>query len=42
MKYVVELGSGTMMYIPDFIMIGSGIQRLLGEVHRHTDSVEIT
>jgi hypothetical protein len=30
MKYPVEMGSGGMMYIPSFIKIGSGIQRLMG------------
>jgi hypothetical protein len=26
MKYAVDMGSGTMTYIPSFIKIGSGIQ----------------
>jgi hypothetical protein len=30
MKYVVEMDSGAMMYIPGFIKIGSGIQKLIG------------
>jgi hypothetical protein len=30
MKYAVEMGSGAMMYIPDFINIGLGIQKLIG------------
>jgi hypothetical protein len=30
MKYAVEMGSGAMIYIPNFIRIGSGIQNLLG------------
>jgi hypothetical protein len=30
MKYVVEMGSGTMIYIPSFIKNGSGIQNLIG------------
>jgi hypothetical protein len=29
MKYVVEMGSGAMIYIP------SGIQKLTGGTHRH-------
>jgi hypothetical protein len=37
MKYVFEIGSGAMIYVPNFIKIGLGIQR----VHRHTDIVEI-
>jgi hypothetical protein len=28
--YAVEMGSGAMIYIPSFIKIGSGIQKLLG------------
>jgi hypothetical protein len=31
MKYAVEISSGAMIYIPSFIKIGSGIQKLLGE-----------
>jgi hypothetical protein len=31
MKYIVEIGSGVMIYIPNFINIGSGIQKLLKE-----------
>jgi hypothetical protein len=30
MKYAVEMGSGTMIYIPSFIKIGSAIQKLMG------------
>jgi hypothetical protein len=30
MKYAVEMGSGAMIYIPSFVMIGSGIQKLIG------------
>jgi hypothetical protein len=30
MKYAIEMGSGAMIYIPSFITIGSGIQRLVG------------
>jgi hypothetical protein len=28
MKYAVEIGSGVMIYIPSFIKIGSGIQKI--------------
>jgi hypothetical protein len=42
MKYAVEIRSGVMIYIPSFIKIGSGIQKLIGGNHRHTDSMEIT
>jgi hypothetical protein len=30
MKYAVEMGSDSMIYIPSFIKIGSRIQKLLG------------
>jgi hypothetical protein len=30
MKYTVKMGSGAMIYILNFINIGSGIQKLLG------------
>jgi hypothetical protein len=30
MKYEVEMGSGSMIYIPSFIKIGSGIKKLIG------------
>jgi hypothetical protein len=30
MKYAFEMGSGAMIYIPSFIKIGSGIQKLIG------------
>jgi hypothetical protein len=29
MKYTVEMRSGAMIYIPSFIKIGSGIQKLI-------------
>jgi hypothetical protein len=38
MKYAVEMGSVAMIYIPSFIKIGSGIQKLVGGIHRHTDT----
>jgi hypothetical protein len=41
MKYVVEMGSGVIIYIPSFIKIGSGIQKLVGGIHSHTDRKEI-
>jgi hypothetical protein len=31
MKYAVEVGSGTMTYVPSFIKTGSGIQKLVGK-----------
>jgi hypothetical protein len=30
MKYAVEMGSGTMIYVPSFTKIGSTIQKLIG------------
>jgi hypothetical protein len=40
MKYAVEMGSDAMIYIPSFIIISSAIQKLIGEIHRHTGSME--
>jgi hypothetical protein len=36
MKYGVEVGTGTMIYIPTFIEIGSAIQKLIGGIHIQT------
>jgi hypothetical protein len=41
MKYAIEMGSGAMIYILIFIKIGSAIQKLIGGIHRHTDSMVI-
>jgi hypothetical protein len=30
MKYAVEMGSGAMIYVPSFINVGLGIQKLMG------------
>jgi hypothetical protein len=30
MKYTVQMGPGVMIYIPRFINVGSGIQKLMG------------
>jgi hypothetical protein len=35
---VVEIGSGAVIYVPSFIKIGSGIQKLIEGIHTHTDS----
>jgi hypothetical protein len=36
MEYAVEMGSSvTMMYIPSFVKICSGIQILIGGINRH-------
>jgi hypothetical protein len=37
MKYAVEMGSVAMIYVPSFRKTGSGIQKLTGGIHRHTD-----
>jgi hypothetical protein len=31
----VEMGSGTAIHIPSFVKIGSGVQKLIGGIHRH-------
>jgi hypothetical protein len=41
MKYTFEMGSGGTIYIPSFIKIGSGIQKLMGK-KGYTDSKLIT
>jgi hypothetical protein len=48
MKYAVEMGSGAMLYIPSFMKVGSGIQKLTGEgdiqakTHRqHADRISL-
>jgi hypothetical protein len=41
MKYAVEMGSGAVIYIPSFIKIGSGIEKLIGGIHKHIDSTVI-
>jgi hypothetical protein len=42
MKYAIGMGSGAMIYIPSFINIGSGIQKLIRGIQRHTDSMMIS
>jgi hypothetical protein len=42
MKYAVQMGSGPMTYITSFIKIGSGIQKLIWGIHRHTDNMVIS
>jgi hypothetical protein len=42
MKYAVQMGSDVIIYIPSVIKIGSGIQTLIGRIHRHTDSMVIS
>jgi hypothetical protein len=38
MKYVVEMGSGAMIYIPRFIEVGSCIQKFIGWGEGHTQT----
>jgi hypothetical protein len=35
MKYAVEIGSGAMIYIQNFIKIGSAIEKSMGDTERH-------
>jgi hypothetical protein len=42
MKYAIEMGSGTTVYIPSFIKIGSGLQKLWEDTHTDTDSMVIS
>jgi hypothetical protein len=40
MKYAVEMNSGAMIYIPSFIKIGSGIQKLIrGDAQTHSMTI---
>jgi hypothetical protein len=41
MKYAIEIGSYAMIHTPSFIKIGSGVQKLIWGIHRHTDWLEI-
>jgi hypothetical protein len=44
MKYVIEMGSVAMIYIPVFMKIGSGIQKFIegdSQTHTHTHRMEI-
>jgi hypothetical protein len=36
MNYAVEMGSVAMIYIPDFMKMGSGILKLMGGGDTHT------
>jgi hypothetical protein len=42
MKCAVETSSGAVADIPSFRRIGSVNQKLMGGIHRHTDSIEIS
>jgi hypothetical protein len=41
MKYAVEMGSGAMIYIPNFIKIGSAIQKLIHWHRQEGDSISL-
>jgi hypothetical protein len=36
LNYAVEMGSGAVIYVPSFIMIGAGVQTLMGGGYTHT------
>jgi hypothetical protein len=38
MKYTAEMDSGAMMYVPRFIKMDSAIQKLIGGIHRNTET----
>jgi hypothetical protein len=39
MNYAAEMGSGAMIYIQNFIKIGSNIQIFIAVINRHSDSM---
>jgi hypothetical protein len=41
MKYVAEMDPGAMIYIPNFIKIGSSVQELIAEIHRQYGDIKI-
>jgi hypothetical protein len=41
MKYAVEMGSVGVIYAPSFIKIDAGIQKLIGGIRRHINSLVI-
>jgi hypothetical protein len=41
-EVTVEIGSCAMIHIPGFVKIGSGIQKLIGGIHRRTENVVIS
>jgi hypothetical protein len=36
MDYAIAMGSGSLIYIPSFIKIGSAIYKLIGGIHTQT------
>jgi hypothetical protein len=41
-KYAVEMGSGAMINIRNFIEISSAIQKLTERIHRYRESMKIS
>jgi hypothetical protein len=41
MRHAFEMGSGAMIYIPNFIEIGSVIQNLIGRNTQHGDHISL-
>jgi hypothetical protein len=41
MKHAVEMGLGSMIYIPNFIKIGSAIQKLIGGITQEQRSLSL-
>jgi hypothetical protein len=37
MKYALEMGSSTTIYVPSFITTGSGVQKLVRGIYNQTD-----
>jgi hypothetical protein len=35
------MGSGVVIYVPSFVEIGSGIQKLIGGIHRHREQRDL-
>jgi hypothetical protein len=42
MKLAVEMGSGAVIYIPNFIKIDSAIKKLIGRIHKLRDGKVIS
>jgi hypothetical protein len=42
MKYAVEMDASAIIYILNFIKIGSNIEKLIEGIHTHADSMVIS
>jgi hypothetical protein len=42
MKYAIEMDSGALIYKPSFIKVGSGIQKFIEGIHKHTENMMIS